>query len=158
MSRMPRHLMEHPEDVSIVRLPGGELPSFDWAAGPFASLTRTPDETSVVCLSSVVPKGSTAEGPFRVVEVAGPRLGRWCAVDVEHLGLLDAVQPEEAHPVGPMAPALDVPLPVEVDDAHQVDVALGRLVAGGHVVGDVHASATGEGASVVSSVHTWLGQ
>lgn len=72
MSRMPRHLMEHPEDVSIVRLPGGELPSFDWAAGPFASLTRTPDETSVVCLSSVVPKGSTAEGPFRVVEVAGP--------------------------------------------------------------------------------------
>ena len=72
MSRMPRHLMEHPEHVSIVRLPGGEQPSFDWAAGPFASLTRTPDETSVVCLTAVVPHGATAEGPFRVVEVAGP--------------------------------------------------------------------------------------
>ena len=72
MSRMPRHLLEHPEEVSIVHLPGGEEPSFPWASGPFASLTRTPDETSVVCPSSVVPPGATAEGPFTVVEVAGP--------------------------------------------------------------------------------------
>ena len=55
MSRMPRHLMEHPEAVSIVRLPGGEEPQFDWTSGPFASLTRTPDETSVVCLTANVP-------------------------------------------------------------------------------------------------------
>ena len=72
MSVMPRHLMEHPEDVSIVRLDGGQLPEFDWAAGPFASLTRTPDETSVVCLTATVPAGVRTEGPFRVVEVAGP--------------------------------------------------------------------------------------
>ena len=72
MTAMPRHLMEHPEDVAIVRLPGGEDPGFDWTAGPFASLTRTPDETSVVCLASAVPAGSRTEGPFRVVEVAGP--------------------------------------------------------------------------------------
>ena len=72
MSRMPRHLMEHPEDVSIVRLPGGEEPRFDWSEGPFASLTRTPDETSVVCLTANVPAGARTEGPFRVVEVAGP--------------------------------------------------------------------------------------
>ena len=69
---MPRHLMEHPEDVSIVRLDGGQLPEFDWAAGPFASLTRTPDETSVVCRTAAVPAGVRTEGPFRVVEVAGP--------------------------------------------------------------------------------------
>ncbi|WP_392545401.1 ACT domain-containing protein [Oryzobacter telluris] len=69
---MPRHLMEHPEDVAIVRLPGGEDPGFDWTAGPFASLTRTPDETSIVCLAAAVPAGSRTEGPFRVVEVAGP--------------------------------------------------------------------------------------
>ena len=69
---MPRHLMEHPEDVAIVRLAGGEEPGFDWAAGPFASLTRTPDETSIVCLASAVPAGARTEGPFRVVEVAGP--------------------------------------------------------------------------------------
>jgi hypothetical protein len=69
---MPRHLMQHPEDLSIVRLPGGQQPQFDWTAGPFASLTRTPDETSIVCLSSAVPAGQRTEGPFRVVEVAGP--------------------------------------------------------------------------------------
>ena len=64
--------MEHPEQVSVVRLPGGELPQFDWTPGPFASLTRTPDETSVVCLTANVPAGSRAEGPFTLVEVAGP--------------------------------------------------------------------------------------
>jgi hypothetical protein len=69
---MPLHLMEHPEQLSIVRLPGGELPEFDWTPGPFASLTRTPDETSVVCLTANVPAGSRAEGPFTLVEVAGP--------------------------------------------------------------------------------------
>ena len=69
---MPLHLMEHPERLSVVRLPGGELPEFDWTPGPFASLTRTPDETSVVCLTANVPAGSRAEGPFTLVEVAGP--------------------------------------------------------------------------------------
>jgi hypothetical protein len=72
VSRMPRHLMEHPEDLSIVRLPAGEEPGFDWTAGPFASLTRTPDETSIVCLTANVPPGARTEGPFRLVEVAGP--------------------------------------------------------------------------------------
>lgn len=72
MSRMPLHLMEHPERVSIVRLPGGQLPEFDWMRGPFASLTRTPDETSVVCLTAIVPQGARSEGPFTLVEVAGP--------------------------------------------------------------------------------------
>jgi hypothetical protein len=72
VTAIPRHLMEHPEDVAIVRLPGGEEPGFDWAAGPFASLTRTPDETSVVCLARAVPAGARSEGPFKVVEVAGP--------------------------------------------------------------------------------------
>ena len=72
MSRMPLHLMEHPERLSVVRLPGGELPEFDWTPGPFASLTRTPDETSVVCLTANVPAGARTEGPFTLVEVAGP--------------------------------------------------------------------------------------
>ncbi|MBM6399375.1 ACT domain-containing protein [Phycicoccus sonneratiae] len=69
---MPLHLMEHPEDVSVVRLPSGEEPSFDWNTGPLASLTRTADETSVVCATASVPRGARTEGPFRAVEVAGP--------------------------------------------------------------------------------------
>lgn len=72
MSAMPLHLMEHPEDVSVVRLPSGEEPAFDWSTGPLASLTRTADETSVVCASASVPAGARTEGPFRAVEVAGP--------------------------------------------------------------------------------------
>ena len=72
MSRMPLHLMEHPEHLSIVRLPPGEDPTFDWTPGPFSSLTRTPDETSVVCLTATVPTGAKSEGPFTLVEVAGP--------------------------------------------------------------------------------------
>lgn len=72
MNVMPLHLMRHPEHLSIVRLPGGEQPRFDWATGPFASLTCTPDETSVICLTESVPARSRAEGPFTAVEVAGP--------------------------------------------------------------------------------------
>jgi uncharacterized protein len=85
---MPLHLMEHPEDVSIVRLPAGEDPPFAWTGGPFASLSRTPDETSVVCLSTVVPGRFRSEGPFRVIEVAGPL--EFQAVGVFH-GLLGPV-------------------------------------------------------------------
>ena len=69
---MPLHLMEHPEDITVVRLPPGEDPAFDWSGAPFASLTRTAEETSVVCRSEAVPAGVRSQGPFRVVEVAGP--------------------------------------------------------------------------------------
>lgn len=72
MSAMPLHLMEHPQDVSVVRLPSGADPTFDWNTGPLASLTRTADETSVVCATASVPRGARTEGPFRAVEVAGP--------------------------------------------------------------------------------------
>ncbi|MGL4744638.1 MAG: ACT domain-containing protein [Dermatophilaceae bacterium] len=69
---MPRHLMLHPGELSVVRLPAGAHPGFDWERGPFASLSRSADETSVVCLARMVPDGVRAEGPYRAVEVAGP--------------------------------------------------------------------------------------
>lgn len=72
MSAMPLHLMTHPEPLVVARLDGGAEPSWDWTPGPFASLTRTPNETSVVCLAELVPGGVVTEGPFRGVEVAGP--------------------------------------------------------------------------------------
>lgn len=72
MSAIPLHLMTHPEHLEIVRLDPGDEPSWDWTQGPFASLTRSPQETSVVCLADVVPDGLTTEGPFQGVEVAGP--------------------------------------------------------------------------------------
>jgi len=69
---MPLHLMTHPESLVVARLEAGADPSWDWTPGPFASLTRTPHETSVVCLADLVPDGTLVEGPFRGVEVAGP--------------------------------------------------------------------------------------
>ena len=75
MSRMPLHLMLHPEDLSILRFPPEQEPAFDWTGAPFASLSRTPEETSVVCRTDAVPgglRGVRTEGPFKVVEVAGP--------------------------------------------------------------------------------------
>ncbi|WP_148232563.1 ACT domain-containing protein [Janibacter sp. HTCC2649] len=69
---MPMHLMTHPESLAIARLEPGEDPTWEWAAGPFASLTRSPLETSIVCLADRVPAGVLTEGPFRAVEVAGP--------------------------------------------------------------------------------------
>ncbi|KRE44150.1 ACT domain-containing protein [Knoellia sp. Soil729] len=69
---MPLHLMTHPESLAVARLEPGEEPTWDWTAGPFASLSRTQHETSVICLAKPVPAGVTTEGPFRGVEVAGP--------------------------------------------------------------------------------------
>ncbi|MGL5853303.1 MAG: ACT domain-containing protein [Phycicoccus sp.] len=69
---MPRHLLRHPRQLAVVRLPGGQEPDFDWRVGPLASLTRSADETSVVCAADVVPDGSRSEGPFTGFEVAGP--------------------------------------------------------------------------------------
>lgn len=78
MSEMPLHLMSHPEDVSIVRLEAGATPAWDWERGPFASMARTATETSIVTLTEGVPGDVTQQGPFRVVEVAGPlAFGTW---------------------------------------------------------------------------------
>jgi hypothetical protein len=91
---MPLHLMLHPEDISVLRFPAGEEPDFDWRNAPFASLTRTADETSVVCRTDAVPgglRGVRSEGPFRVVEVAGP-------LEFQAVGLFH-------HIIGPLAEA-----------------------------------------------------
>ncbi|WP_353953749.1 ACT domain-containing protein [Knoellia sp. S7-12] len=69
---MQMHLMTHPESLAIARLDPGVEPTWDWTAGPFASLSRSLQETSIVGLASAVPDGVLTEGPFRVVEVAGP--------------------------------------------------------------------------------------
>lgn len=69
---MPLHLMTHPESLAIARLDPGAEPTWDWTPGPFASLSRSPSETSIVCLAAGVPSGVLTEGPFRAVEVAGP--------------------------------------------------------------------------------------
>lgn len=57
--------------LAVARLPGGEgLPW--WAAvSSFLSLTRTPEETSVVCEARLVPEEARSEGGFRALRVDG---------------------------------------------------------------------------------------
>jgi uncharacterized protein len=43
-----------------------------WAVGSVTSITRTPDELSVVCSEETVPDGIRAERGFRCLAVAGP--------------------------------------------------------------------------------------
>ncbi|PRY63798.1 hypothetical protein BCF74_101201 [Knoellia remsis] len=91
MSSMPLHLMKHPEPLVVARLDPGAEPDWDWQQGPFASLSRTPHETSVVCLAQDVPDGVTVEGPFIGVEVAGPLAFDAVGVMAEILNPLVAV-------------------------------------------------------------------
>jgi uncharacterized protein len=59
--------------LAICRL-GPEAPLPAWALGPGAliSLTRTPEQLSLVCPESVVPGGIRCEGGWRALRVAGP--------------------------------------------------------------------------------------
>jgi hypothetical protein len=55
---------------AICRLdPDAPIP--EWAEGPVLSITRTPDELSVVCLGGAVPHGVHCERGWRCVRVAG---------------------------------------------------------------------------------------
>jgi len=61
-----------PDDLAVCRLPAGaEAPP--WIDGEaFASVTRTPEETSVVCRAAIVPRDVQAEPGWRALQVAGP--------------------------------------------------------------------------------------
>jgi hypothetical protein len=64
-------LVVNPQAVLVVRLPPG-APHPEWAAGPpLVSITRTADETSVVCATSCVPDDvpGPVEGPLVAVTV-----------------------------------------------------------------------------------------
>ncbi|GAA3616759.1 ACT domain-containing protein [Marihabitans asiaticum] len=78
---MPLHLMQHPEQLAIARLAAGEDPTWPLASARFCSITRTPDETSVLCDAHLVPSGTRQEGPYVAFEVAGP-------LDFEMVGVM----------------------------------------------------------------------
>lgn len=61
-----------PDLLAVCRLPAGaEAPA--WLDGEaFASVTRTPEETSVVCRAEVVPLDVRVEAGWRALRVAGP--------------------------------------------------------------------------------------
>ncbi len=65
-----------PEPYCICRLDADE-PVPDWAIGTFVSVTRTPDELSIVCPDSVIPEaglpaGAKSECGWRYLKAVGP--------------------------------------------------------------------------------------
>lgn len=49
------------------------VPIPDWARGPsFVSITRTPDELSIVCEEANVPRGQRAERGYAMLMIEGP--------------------------------------------------------------------------------------
>lgn len=60
------------ETLSIVRLPPGSAVPGWIEPDSWHSVTRTPDECSVVCESRLVPAGVSGAGPWRGLKVAGP--------------------------------------------------------------------------------------
>ncbi|MFQ5577553.1 MAG: ACT domain-containing protein [Anaerolineae bacterium] len=60
-----------PALFAVCRLePDAPLPA--WAAAIFFSITRTPDELSIVCPQAVVPNHVRAEAGWRLLKVEGP--------------------------------------------------------------------------------------
>jgi len=61
-----------PDEMSVARLPA-ETAIPAWAVGAaFFSVTRTPDELSILCPTVRVPAGVRAERGWRCLQVAGP--------------------------------------------------------------------------------------
>lgn len=66
-----------PEELAICRLPP-DAPVPDWAwYGPLQSISRTPEELSIVCAHDATPAngsrpGLHVDGPWRVFQVHGP--------------------------------------------------------------------------------------
>jgi hypothetical protein len=59
------------DTFALVRLPPSEeIPR--WVAGDFMSITRTPDELSIVCRESAVPAGTQADRGWQCLKLEGP--------------------------------------------------------------------------------------
>jgi hypothetical protein len=77
-------LRVQPGAYAVSRLaPDASVPA--WAVAPgFSSVTRTPDELSIVCAESVVPSGFRAERDWALLQFAGP-------FDLSAVGILASV-------------------------------------------------------------------
>ena len=61
-----------PERYAVSRL-DAKADAPPWSAdGPFVSISRTPDELSIVCLEASVPAGIPCEPGWRVLKCEGP--------------------------------------------------------------------------------------
>lgn len=61
----------YPRRYAVCRFdPQADVPS--WVGGALVSVTRTPNELSILCDESLVPEGVSNAGGWRAIEVDGP--------------------------------------------------------------------------------------
>ncbi|MBI2815070.1 MAG: ACT domain-containing protein [Opitutae bacterium] len=124
---MPLTLHLLPGEFAVCRLPPNE-PVPAWAgSGDFSSVTRTPDELSIICPAAQVPAGVKPEAGWRLLKFAGP-------FAFTETGILASVlTPLAAAKIGLLATATFDTDYVLVKAA-QLDDALRALAAAGHTV------------------------
>jgi uncharacterized protein len=85
------HLRPLPEQYAVCRMEPTREFSVPADSGGFFSVTRTPEELSVVCIEELAPDGATVEAGWSGLAVAGP-------LDFSLTGILSAI-------AGPLAAA-----------------------------------------------------
>jgi hypothetical protein len=117
-----------PQALVVCQLaPDEPIPA--WAlGGELWSVTRTPDELSLVCVADAPPPEVRAEGPWRALEVAGP-------LDFTLVGVLSRI----AAPLAAAGVSIFTLATYNTDyvlvRAQQLAEALAALKAAGHAVG-----------------------
>jgi hypothetical protein len=127
MTPEPTHVLRLlPERMALVRLEADAVVP-TWLAGPVVSVTRTPEELSILCVEDCVPPGHRVEPGWRCLQVRGP-------LSFELTGVLAAL-------AGPLAAAgvsifamstFDTDLVLVRDE--ELDRATAALATAGHRV------------------------
>ena len=116
-----------PGRYAVCRLePHAQIP--DWARGPlFVSITRTPDELSIVCEEAAVPPGHRIEAGYAMLMIEGP-------LAPEMVGVLASL-------ITPLAEAGVSIIAISTFDtdyvlvrAARLEAAIGAIRAAGHSV------------------------
>lgn len=118
-------------NLAVCRLePGAALPAWAFGHGPLCSVTRTPEELSVVCGEQAVPAGIRCERGWRALKVQGP-------LDFGLTGILNALSAPLAQAgISIFAVSTFDTDYLMVREAH-LEAALAALRAAGHTIGGV---------------------
>jgi hypothetical protein len=111
---------------AVARLaPDTAVPAWAGDAGGFVSITRTPDELSIVCTEAAVPSGVLVERGWALLKIAGP-------LAFGEIGVLASV----AAPLAAARISLFVVSTFDTDyiliKSAQADAACRELIAAGH--------------------------
>src|SRR5262245_57082149 len=100
----------------------------DWCAkGDFVSISRTPDELSIVCLEADVPASMTCESGWRVLKCEGP-------LDFSLPGIMASVAEPLADRGIPIFPIATYHTDYVLIKEPHLDNAINALASYGHVV------------------------